>query len=203
MDKHPLGEKMTKICPDCKEKNEAESVYCIKCGKNIERVPVINIEEPFVEKNKLPLIIIGTTALLVMLFLAISPSEISNGQVFHLEGEPTQSADVDGVFIKIPQAFIIDPTSIDFDYQNFVMSSSKQWSHENEHIALMVMRSSYPNVDVNQAIGANGGEQRNMYGYNGYYIEHESGYSFAFVKDNKICVIMVSSPYLFDKITIG
>ena len=198
-----MEEKMTKICPDCKEQNEAESEYCIKCGANIENVPITEIKESFIEKNKVPLIIIGATALLVILFLLVSPSEINNGPVFQLEGEPTQSVDVDGIFIKIPQEFRIDPRGINFDYQNFVMSSSKEWSHDNERIALMVMRSTHPNVNANQAIGANGGEQRNMYGYNGYYIEHDlNSYSFTFAKDNKICVIMISSPYLFDKITV-
>ena len=82
------------------------------------------------------------------------------------------------------------------------MTSSKGWSHETEYIGLGVMRITAPNANPNEAIGANGGVQKNMYGYTGYYIELENWYSFTFTKDNKICTIMVSSPYLFDKISI-
>lgn len=192
---------MTKNCPRCGETNDEDAKFCDNCGTSIETIE-LEINETFIEKNKIPLIIIGTTALLVGLFLIISPSEIPNSTVFNLEGEPTKRVDVDGIFIKIPEEFTFDPKSLDLDYKNYVMSSSKGWSHETEHIGSGVMRIFALNANPNEAIGANGGVQKNMYGYNGYYIEHEDGYSFTFTKDNKICIIMVSSPYLFDKISI-
>ena len=180
----------------------SESTYCTNCGTNIEDIPITEKEETFLEKNKLPLIIIGATALFVILFLAISPSAISNEAIFHIEGEPSQTVDVDGIFIKIPQEFRLSPESIDISYQNSVMSSSKGWKHETEFISLAVMRINAPNVNYNEAAGIYGGEHRNMCGHDGYYIENENGYSFIFTKDNKVCVIMVTSPYLFDKIII-
>ena len=194
---------MTMIkCPKCGEEIEKDSKFCDNCGANIENA-LNNAEKSFIEENKVPLIIIGAAALLVILFLAISPSTIPNGPLFQLEGEPTQGVDVDGIFLKIPNEFVLDPTSIKFDPSGGTLSSSKAWSHETEHIGLMVIRTpSYPNIDYSQALGANGGVQKNMYGYDGYYVEDDSGYSFAFMKDNKICVIMVSSYYLFDKITV-
>lgn len=194
---------MTKYCPNCNQEIDKDSKFCDECGADVENVPITDNPQSFTEKNKIPLIIVGATALIVILFLVVSPSALSNGSVFHLEGEPTQSVNVDGVFIKIPQEFRLDPSSIDFSYDRPVMSSSQQWSHETERIALMVMRISVPGVNYKEAAGINGGVQKNMYGYDGYYIEHEEGqYSFVFAKDNKVCVIMTSSPYLFDKIKI-
>lgn len=91
----------------------------------------------------MPLIIIGAVTVLVLLFLAISPSAIPNGEVFHLEGEPHQSISVDGVYLRIPDEFMIDPKSIDFNVNGGVMSSTQGWSHENEYIGLMVVRLPY------------------------------------------------------------
>lgn len=192
---------MRKNCPQCKEIIDEDAKFCDNCGTPIETTE-LNSNATFLEKNKIPLIIIGTTALLVVLFLIISPSEISNKPVFHLEGEPTKSESVDGIYIKIPKEFTFDPKGNDIKYANYVMTTSKGWSHENEYIGLGVMRITTSNANYNEAIGASGGVQKNMYGYNGYYIEYENWYSFTFTKDNKICIIMVSSPYLFDKISI-
>ena len=193
---------MTKNCPNCGEKIERDSKFCDNCGTNVENIPV-NTEESFKEKNKIPLIIIGAAAIIVILFLIISPSAIPNGALFELEGDPTQSVDVDGSFLRIPDEFWIDPSSIDISAEQAVLSTSKSWTHEEEYIGLMVMRvPASPNMDYSAALGANGGVQKNMYGYDGYLVEDDYGYSFSFVKDNRLCVLMVSSYYLFDKIII-
>lgn len=196
---------MTKNCPNCGEIIEKDSVFCDNCGANVENVP-INPELPFTEKNKLPLIFIGIAAVIVLLFLAISPSAIPNGAVFNLEGEPAQNVDVDGIYLRIPNEFTFDPSSININADNGIMSSTEGWSHEREYIGLMVMRLPYNqyNIDYSQILGANGGVQKNLYGYDGYYIEleDENGYAFSFIKNDKICVILVSSYYLFDKIQV-
>jgi predicted nucleic acid-binding Zn ribbon protein len=194
---------MTKNCPNCGKKIEEDSRFCDKCGTEIKNTSIITGNESFTQKNKIPLIIIGATAVLVILFLIISPSAIPNGHIFELEGEPTQSVDVDGIFLRIPKEFRLDPSSFDIRAENAVLSSTESWVHETEHIGLMVMRvPASPNMDYSSVLGAGGGVPKNMYGYDGYYIEDDYGYSFAFAKDNRLCVIMVSSYYLFDKITI-
>ena len=57
------------------------------------------------------------------------------------------------------------------------------------------------NVDGEEVAASQGGVYKNMMGVNGYYIEDNGVYTFAFVDGTYLNVVSASSPYLLDEIT--
>lgn len=193
---------MTKICPSCGEIIDADSKFCDNCGIEIKDEQTSTEEKSFIEKNKIPLIIIGITAVIVFLVVIISSSS-STGVLFPLESNETQRVEVDGVYFNIPADYKYDPTSIDFNVEGMVFSVSKQWTYTTESISIMVMSSSVPLDDYTSVLSANGGAPTTMYGQDGYLVEEVNNYYFVFEQNDKICIILVTSPYIFDEISLG
>lgn len=194
---------MVKYCSECGNENDDESKYCNVCGTALDSLDKSEIieNETFFNHNKIPITIISVTAIIVILMLIIFPSAMSSDAIFELESGDTQSVQVGNVYFDIPVEYVSDPRGIDYKYENSVLSYSQLWKFNTESIGIMVFDGG-PFSDASSAIDANGGVLKTMYGYEGYYAEEEGLYSFAFEKDNKLVAISVSSPYIFDEITV-
>ena len=197
------GDTMTKICPYCGETIDADSRFCDNCGEEIiDKTNQTTENKSFIEKNKIPLIIIGITALIVFTVVFITSSG-STGVLFPLESNETQQVEVDGVYFNIPADYMLDPSSVDFSVEGMVFSASKQWKFNLEGITIMIMSSSVPLTDYGDILAANGGTPTTMYGHEGYLIEEINCYSFVFEENGKICLISVTSPYIFNEISLA
>lgn len=194
---------MTKICPHCGESVDADSEFCDNCGEKIKNEPNKTTEnETFLKKNKIPLIIIGITAIIVLLVVFIS-SYNSTGVLFPLESNETQSVEVGGVYFNIPADYMLDPSSINFNLEGMVFTASKHWKFTTEEIVIMVMSTGRTLDDYTSVLSANGGAPTSMYGHNGYLVEDVNSYSFVFENNGKVCLIFVTSPYIFNEISLG
>ena len=194
---------MKEYCYNCGEKIDEDSKFCHNCGEDFnDDTDEITTEESFIKRNKLPLLILGVTALIVLILVIMSAMS-STGPVFPLESDATQRVDVGGHFFTIPLEYMLDPTSMDIHYENMVMTASKTWGYSNENIGIMVLTPSLALDDYSQILAANGGVPTTMYGRNGYMTEDIGIYSFAYEENHRIYIISVSSPYIFNEIEVN
>ena len=187
--------KKPNICPNCGESIENIINFCESCGTKINTAPVVEKKENFLEKYKIPIIIIATVVIVaiiisVTLSLTAEPKDVG-----------TYAITVGTNTFEIPGDYRIDPSSIDVDYTGYNAVFSQGYSNGEEIIYIAVMNIPY-GVDGQQVIASQGGVQKNMMGVNGYYSEDGNGYfSFAFVDGAYLNVVTVSSPYVLDGIT--
>lgn len=102
---------------------------------------------------------------------------------------------------QLPSDFKLDPSSEYVENDEGIITSSKMWTDGKEYIGIVVMHSGY-RVDLDAAAANSGGVKKTLMGYEGYYLEYKSTYSFTFPLNGKLCIIVVSNPYLFDEINV-
>nr|WP_295001611.1 zinc ribbon domain-containing protein [uncultured Methanobrevibacter sp.] len=201
-DQVETGSKDKNFCPNCGRELTEEEEFCQDCGTDINN-PQIATPEPqeksFFEKNKIPIIIIGVVAV-VVLFLLLMASMPQESESYNYDFG-TQTVNVDGVSFVIPGNYRLNPSSIDYDYNNYVMSYVQEYTNGEDTITIGILDSSY-DVDAQAVNDETGGVKKTMYGYEGYYNELSDGYSFNFAVGNKLCMLGVSSPYVFDQIDV-
>ena len=187
------------FCPNCGNELAEDEEFCGECGENIKNPQTADSsKKSFIEENKIPVAIVAVVAIVVLSLLLTTA--IPNGGESHNYDVGTQNVEVDTVNFKIPGDYRLIPASIDYDYKNNVMTYQHTYANGKENITIMIFDSNI--VDANEVNDMTGGVKKTMYGYDGYYQEFEDGYAFNFVTGNKLCVILVSSPYIFDQIEV-
>ncbi len=184
------------FCPNCGKKLTSGEEFCNECGINI------NNPEPksFIENNKIPLLIIGVVGIIVLtLLIAVSIPHTSESYDYDVG---TQTVEVDNIDFKIPGDYVLIPSSIDYDYENFVSSYSHTYTNGDENISIGTVSSTMSGLSAQENVDSLGGVPKTMYGYDGYYNELSDGYAFIFAINNKVCIISASSPYVLDEIEV-
>lgn len=183
------------FCPNCGQPVDHEEGFCQNCGTNlISQQPTEHVS--FLEKYKIPIIIIAILAIIGILII---------GTLSLTQTDPvdvgTQTVSVGSHEFEIPGDCIIDPSTVDVDYNGYSAIFSQAYSNSyGELIDISVMTIPY-NVDGEEVAASQGGVYKNMMGVNGYYIEDNGVYTFAFVDGTYLNVVSASSPYLLDEIT--
>lgn len=177
-----------KICPNCGENNEKGASFCENCGNTLNAT-VKN--ESFIEKYKLPLII-----LLVIVIVAIA---IPMTSLIIDQSIGSQEVTVEGCNFKIPANFIYNSTASEkFVVDNYV---HKDWNRSGESIEIGVL--SDGNGGYDDILPTLGGYKETKYGINGYHNHFENGEeAFTYTDGDKMIMIAVSNPELFDKIEV-
>lgn len=183
--------KTTKTCPKCGEKISDNENFCESCGAGLNAPQVVE-NESFIEKYKLPIMIV----LFAFIIVALIP--VSNYVINEAAG--SQAVTVDSYVFKIPDNFnettnnkIIDPDS---------PGTSKRWINGNEYIEIWIMPPKYAGSAEN-IISSVGGGMQNRYGYTGYHNEFtDGGEAFSYTRENRVFTIFVSDERLFDKIEV-
>ena len=184
----------TRFCTNCGASVIDSENFCEECGASLnpQQAPK---SDNFFEKYKIP-IIIGVFLIIVILLVGIM-SFSGNDTV---ENVGTQTVEVGSTDFTIPGDFVIDPSSIDIDYKYSTATFAKGWTNEFDALYINTMLVPY-NVDAQEVIASQGGVQKNMMGYDGYYNEDDGFYSFAFEAGGYICVVSATSPYVLDGVT--
>lgn len=184
----------TLFCPNCGASVINSENFCEDCGAslNSQNSPK---KESFIEKYKIPIIIgiVLIIALIVGWALSLSINE-------PVKDVGTQTVEVGSTDFSIPGDFRIDPSTIDVDYKYSTATFAKGWSNEFDELYISTMLVPY-NVDAQEVLASEGGVQKNMMGYEGYYTEDDGVYTFAFETGGYICVVSASSPYVLDEVT--
>ncbi len=180
-------------CPECGRELDKSEKYCEHCGAklNILNNPPKD-NKNFISKYKIPLIIIllaSTIILSLVIFSSLYTEPSPNIQVVDVES------------FQLPSDFKLDPSSEYVENDEGIITSSKMWTDGKEYIGIVVMHSGY-RVDLDAAAANSGGVKKTLMGYEGYYLEYKSTYSFSFPLNGKLCIIVVSNPYLFDEIKV-
>ena len=186
------GSKVTnkKICPNCGETNGKGASFCESCG-NALTTTVKN--ESFLEKYKLPLII-----LLVIVIVAIA---IPMTSLIIDQSIGSQEVTVDGYNFKIPENFIYNSTASDRFIEERIVH--KDWNRSEESIEIAVLYPSDENGGYEDILPTLGGYKETKYGIDGYHNHFENGEeAFSYTNGNKMIMIAVSNPELFDKIEV-
>ena len=182
-------------CPNCGKTVDNDYEFCPDCGTNlISQEPTKHVS--ILEKYKIPIIIIALLAIIgIIIFGALSMTQTGPVDV------GTQTVSVGAHEFEIPGDCIIDPSTVDVDYNGYSAIFSQAYSNSyGELIDISVMTIPY-NVDGEEVAASQGGVYKNMMGVNGYYIEDNGVYTFAFVDGTYLNVVSASSPYLLDEIT--
>ena len=193
--KFNISKTETVFCPNCGQNLKNSENFCEECGASLNS-PEVPKTESFIEKYKIP-IIIGLVLIILVILVVGAISLMGNDTV---EDVGTQNVEVGSTDFIIPGDFLINPSTIDVDYKYSTATFAKGWSNELDSIYINTMLVPY-NVDAQEVLASQGGVQKNMMGYEGYYTEDEGIYTFAFETGGYICVVSVSSPYLLDEIT--
>ena len=184
----------TLFCPNCGASVINSENFCEDCGAslNSQNSPK---KESFIEKYKIPIIIgiVLIIALIVGWALSLSINE-------PVKDVGTQTVEVGSTDFSIPGDFRIDPSTIDVDYKYSTATFAKGWSNEFDGLYISTMLVPY-NVDAQEVLASEGGVQKNMMGYEGYYTEDDGVYTFAFETGGYICVVSASSRYVLDEVT--
>lgn len=189
-------------CPNCGESIENSVNFCENCGTDLNAPQTETKKESVLEQYKIPIIIITTVAI-IMLICVITFSMTAHNDSSSDIDYGTQTVNVGNIKFEIPGNYRLVPTSIDYDYQNFVSSYTQSYSDGHETITVGAMYSPGANVDASSVLDqTGGGVPKTMMGRTGYYYETSDGYAFFTGIGNKIVVVVVSSPYLFDEIKI-
>ena len=191
----PTEDDEINFCPNCGSEI-ADGDFCDKCGTNLKN-PQTNVTKNILEKYKIPIIIGGI--ILVLIFAGLIINSMQEPEPIEL---PAQTVTVGAEYFEIPGRFALGAGPLDIDTANGVTSFSQSFKGDMDVINIAVLSSGY-GVDLEEVVASQGGVHKNLMGYDGYYSELDMGdYSFAFVLDNKICVIETTSPYLFDEIKV-
>lgn len=201
---NPPEKEEIKFCENCGNELAQNEAFCSQCGANIHDPKPARNPEPqqksFIEENKLPIAIVGIVAIAVLvLLLAVA---IPTEDDYYDYDVGTQTVEVGGIQFEIPGDYRLVPMSIDYGYENYVSSYSQTYANYDENITITVMYSPGVDVDANEVNDQTGGVKKELCGYTGYYNELSDGYLFSFGKGNKLCMILVSSPYVFDGIKV-
>lgn len=180
-------------CPECGRKLDKSKQHCEHCGAKLN---ILNNQskdhENFISKYKIPLIIIIFASIIILSLFIISS----------LYTEPSPNIQVVEVeTFQLPSDFKLDPSSRHMENDNGVITSSKMWTDGKDYIGIIVIHSGY-RVDLDAAAANIGGVKKTLMGYEGYYLENNTIYSFAFPLNGKLCIIAVSNPQLFNEIKV-
>ena len=189
-------------CTNCGESIAESENFCENCGAELNAPQVVKKNsiidkiknEKIFEKYKIPIIIAATViivAVIVYATLVITAPEPDVG---------TQVVTVGTNDFIIPGDYRIDPTSIDVDYTGYNVVFSQGYYNGEEIIHIGVMNIPY-GVDGESAAASQGGVYKSLMGVDGYYVENEGYYAFAFVDGAYLNVVTTSSPYVLDQIT--
>lgn len=189
------SENETMFCPNCGASIINHENFCEECGASLNSHQTKKSEH-FIEKYKIP-IIIGLV-LIILVILVVSAISLMGNDT--LEDVGTQTVEIGSIDFIIPGDFVIDPSTIDVDYKYSTASFAKGWSNEFDGLYINTMLVPY-NVDAQDVLASQGGVQKNMMGYEGYYTEDEGLYTFAFETGGYICIVSASSPYVLDEVT--
>ena len=186
----------TAFCPNCGANVENSENFCEECGSSLNPHDTLETKS-FIEKYKIPIII----GLILIIIAAIAGCTmlLMNGDN-QQEDVGTQTVEVGSTDFTIPGDYIINPSTVDVDYKYSTASFSKGWSNEFDSIYITTMLVPY-NVDAQDVLASEGGVQKNMMGYDGYYTEDEGMYTFAFETGGYICVVSTTGRYVLDEIT--
>lgn len=175
---------MEKYCRNCGVKLKESDVFCPNCGSK-----AITPNRNFLEKYKIPLIIIAIIAIVAISFVILTPQ--------------TQIVTVDNVQFEIPADYVNEPSRTEVSYDENVKSSAMGWSNDDTYIEIGVSRT--PGEGINsQEVAANvGGSPTKLLGYSGYYQKFDDeSYSFVFGMKDKVCMVYVSDYDAFDDIKV-
>ena len=195
----PIDEEIN-FCPNCGKELEDDAYFCEHCGANLANPLPKSNSEDFIEKYKIPIIVGGIIIFLIIVGIFVLGSSNTGSSQIEL---PAQTVTVGAEYFEIPGRFHTSPTSFDIDTQGGVVSFSQSWSDDTDSFNIAILSGGAYNVDLESVVASEGGVHKNLMGYDGYYNEIDVGdYSFAFVLDDKICVVEASSPYIFDEIKV-
>lgn len=191
-----------KYCENCGANIEDSENFCENCGADLNAPQVVKKENVIeklkksniLKKYRIPIIIIATVvivAIIIYATLIITAPEPDVG---------TQVASVGLSDFIIPGDYRIDPSSIDVDYTGYNAVFSQGYSNGEEFIYINVMNIPY-RVDGESVAASQGGVYKTLMGVDGYYIEDDGYYTFAFVDGAYLNVVTASSPYVLDQIT--
>ena len=189
-------------CPKCGESLEDSVNFCENCGASLNVSQTTTQKESIFEQYKIPIIIIAT-ATIIMLICVITFSMTAHNDDSTEIDYGTQTVTVGNVKFEIPANYHLVPSSIDYEYENYVTSYMQTYSNGRDTITLASMYSSGANVDASSVLDqTGGGVPKTMMGRSGYYYETSDGYGFFTGIGNKLVMVGVSSPYMFDEINI-
>ncbi|WP_407393072.1 zinc ribbon domain-containing protein [Methanobrevibacter sp.] len=175
---------MEKYCRNCGVKLKESDVFCSNCGSK-----VITPNRNFLEKYKIPLIIIAIIAIVAISFLILTPQ--------------TQIVTVDNVQFEIPADYVNEPSRTEVSYDENVKSSAMGWSNDDTYIEIGVSRTPGEGIDSQEVASRVGGSPTKMLGYSGYYQKYDDeSYSFVFGMKDKVCMVYVSDYDAFDDVKV-
>ena len=178
-----------KFCPRCGQPLKNSPKFCESCGYRLNTPKTT--EESFFKKHQLPIIIIGA----VLIIAVVAAVAMSNFSIYG-----TQEVQVDTIDFEIPNSFQENIYNSVSENDNGIKTESRYWEDGDDFIEIDVMYSANAYVDANTINDGFGGQKETMCGYEGYYNELADAYSFAFVKDNKLCTIYTSDYDLLSKV---
>ena len=203
---HMTLSKDTKFCPNCGKPTGVASGFCPECGSDVEPNQDFcsecgtRIAAPKKPKRNLPdrqtLTVIGITVAVIAVVLVGAILAMGS---FSQEAEP-QEVEVGSTNFIIPGDFIIDPSTIDVDYQYSSALFAKGWSRDDGEMIYIATMTVPFNVNADDVLSSEGGLYQNMMGYDGYYTEEDGIYSFAFETGGYVCVVSVTDSSLLDEI---
>lgn len=189
-------------CTNCGESIADSENFCENCGAELNAPSAVKKDsivdriknEKILEKYKVPIIIAATViivAIIIYATLVITAPEPDVG---------TRMVTVGTNSYIIPGDYRIDPSSIDVDYTGYNVVFAQGYANAEEAIHISAMNIPY-GVDGESVAASQGGVYKNLMGVDGYYIEDDGYYTFAFVDGAYLNVVTTTSPYVFDQIT--
>lgn len=172
------------FCRNCGQKVDESKKFCPNCGEKVVIPP-----KTFMEKYKIPLIIIIVLLIVLISFFALMPK--------------MQTVSVDNVKFEIPADYENDPSRTDISYDGNVKSSAMGWSNSDSYIEIGITRTPGESINSKEVAAKVGGSPTKMFGYDGYYQKYDDeSYSFVFGMNDKVCMIYVSNHDAFDDIKV-
>lgn len=175
---------MEKYCRNCGEKLKENDIYCPNCGEKS-----ITPKKSFLEKYKIPLIIIAVIAIISISLVLFIPQ--------------TQVVTVDDVEFEIPADYVNEPSRTDVSYDGNIKSTAMGWSNGNTYIEIGITRTPGSGINSQKVAEMVGGSPTKMLGYFGYYQKYDNeSYSFVFGLKDRVCMIYVTDYEAFDDIKV-